>query len=480
MTLLASLLRHGVFVTVLLGIPPAAAVDYFLDSGATGGNNGTSWEDAWTDTRLIDWSKLQEGDTLVVQGGDYSNLIVSRKKNITIRIAENATRQAVFTGHPSDIFDVDDSIIDGLLDGKPMFRFPGDATPYTVDTPVFLLRIRLSQGTLFRGLEVEREHLYQLDETPVNGINVNNSTKPTNDFLTFEHCSVHHVAGDGININAGVPGAGYNHFIFRNLRIENVMDDGIHTSGGVTIQDCYINRKGEVGKFATHQDGIQVARSAKWVKIHNNFITDFSQNIFVELSSGPVQLYNNVLAGTLTNKSERGMLISVNENAPYEGEFLLANNTFYRFLTFYGIHGGGTIDRAVPEANRYFGNNIFINCKAVMSSAPHLLDLSNTFWDTPGVQYYTSNGTPTRAPSNRSAGTCVFQDPGVRDHVNLDFTLVEGSTSIGTGKDYGAFFSVDIANQPRVAPWGRGAFHYTGFVPLPPPEEQRSRRFDSE
>lgn len=468
--------RIGIILGAIFGlIMHAGAAEYFLDAAAAGANNGTSWENAWRNTTDINWSAIGSGDRLWIRGGNYSQFKIVSKRGLTIQISPDAVEQAVFSSTvASELYDVDDTLIDGLLNGQPMFRLTGSPEVYTAAGTVF--RLRHCQNTTLRGMEVERSALYQLDEAPVHGIALNNSSAPANDFIIIEHCYLHHLTADGININTAGAATGYDHFIVRHCRIHNVMDDGVQASGSFTMHDCHVNRAGEVPKFGGHADGLQTAIGAQYIRVFNNFFTDFGQNIFIEYASGYVQLFNNVMVGVLTSSSERGMNVSVQTN--FVAEYVLANNTFYNFLTFNAIHGGGTLERMIPPENRYIGNNLFINCKYLIMSAPELLDSSNIYWDTADVQYYTTDGASCSVPLERRPGASVYADPLVADLARLDFHLLSDSPALGAGRNFSQFFSTDKDGNLRVPPWNIGALGLFpgGVAPAAAPKNVRAFR----
>src|SRR5688572_29206412 len=87
----------GVVMTLNLAHVSFAA-DWFLDSSAAGTSKGTSWENAWTNTSVVNWSVITEGDTLWVQSGYYNDLKIVEKSGIVVRIAPSAEAPAVFIG----------------------------------------------------------------------------------------------------------------------------------------------------------------------------------------------------------------------------------------------------------------------------------------------------------------------------------------------------------------------------------------------
>jgi len=52
--------------------------NYFVDKNASGGNNGTSWTDAWEGFSAIDWDSINPGDVIYISGGTDSTVYNER------------------------------------------------------------------------------------------------------------------------------------------------------------------------------------------------------------------------------------------------------------------------------------------------------------------------------------------------------------------------------------------------------------------
>jgi hypothetical protein len=435
--------------------------DWYLDAAATGSNNGTSQANAWANTTNIVWSSVASGDTLWIQGGSYEGLHISGKSGITVRIATNATEHAIFGGTvASQLYDVDDTTLDGWLGGTQMFKFVGLSTPHIADSSVF--RLRLCQGTTIRGVEIDRSALYNLDDARIDAMSINNSSAPANDLIVVEDCYFHHVTSDGININTSGSTSGWGRYIVRRTRITNTMDDAMQIAGNVIVEDCYFDKAGEVPKFGGHQDGVQVAKNATYTRISGCTMIGYGQNVFLEENGGATMVYNNVFIGDgATSGSQRGIaagvtLVTTNLIGPY----VIANNLMVNFVTYYGSTFG-----VLPSMTNDFihiGNNIYVDCKRV-STGETLLDDSNIYWDTPGVQYYGTGGSPESIPGDRQAGSSRNLDPMIVSLGSRDFRPMAGSPAIGTGNSFAEFFTTDITGATRTGTWDVGPYKYRGL-----------------
>ena len=432
----------GVIISIILHVN---AAEYFLDAAATGADNGDSWENAWTTVSNVAWSKLQPDDTLWIQGGIYNeHLNLVSRLGITIRIATNATQKAVF--HGGQIWAAHNSTIDGLHQGSPYFQFTQTSS---FGRHGYL--VRNTTNLLIRGIEVSRQSEYPTDTQQHHGIHLNGSV----DMVVIDSCYIHHTTGDGININVNTPAAregAYDSFVVTNSVITDVGDDGIQAAANqVTVANCLIDKNDFPTYFGGHPDGFQLNPDRQNVRIYNNTIRGFNQNIFVEWATANILLYNNALIGGQTSGADRGSTISVRTNT-WNGVWVMANNVFYNFVTYTANNGGGTL-RNLPDV--HVVNNVFLNCKLLSLNSPDdFFDQTNFYWDMPGVQYYDTAGNPVAIPSNRNAGNSQYLDPRF---ASLDtFRLSADSPAIGAGTVLNAYFTHDRFGTTRGPAWDSG------------------------
>ncbi len=64
----------------------ACGAHWFVRSGAAGANNGTDWNNAWSEVTNINWAVVQPGDTIWLAGGTYGKLTVGASGNSSRRI----------------------------------------------------------------------------------------------------------------------------------------------------------------------------------------------------------------------------------------------------------------------------------------------------------------------------------------------------------------------------------------------------------
>ncbi|MBM4305302.1 MAG: right-handed parallel beta-helix repeat-containing protein [Deltaproteobacteria bacterium] len=435
-------------VAFLSSVQISVAADWYLYASARGQNDGTSWSDAWTSPANIVQNKLQPGDTLWIQGGNYTtNLSFTDRHGITVRIAPNATQPAVFTFF--HVYNCDGFTIDGLLKGFQMIQF-------TRSEPSLghAVNLRQSKPITVRGLLIDRGSEYAYDTVQQHGIRVwDNSGK-----VIIDSCIVKNTTGDGINITqidySGADNNDYEWILISNCTIMNVGDDGIQAGSNhnITVRDCHIDKNRFPTYFGGHPDGFQLNPDGYKVKIYNNTFRGFNQNVFIEYALNDIFIYNNIFIGISTIGTDRAINHSVRDN--FSGTFLVANNIMYNFLTFMACNGG------FPRST-VIGNNIFVNCRLLTSKNGAFLDATNIYWDFPRVQYYDSNGNPVTSPSDRFAGNSRYCDP---KFASLDtFKLDTSSPCIGAGKNLNSYFTYDRAGVIRGTIWDVGPYNSVGL-----------------
>ncbi len=65
---------------------PGFAANFYVRAGAAGSNNGSDWNNAWTDVNRITWSSVRGGDTIWIAGGTYSQLSIGASGTAANRI----------------------------------------------------------------------------------------------------------------------------------------------------------------------------------------------------------------------------------------------------------------------------------------------------------------------------------------------------------------------------------------------------------
>jgi hypothetical protein len=499
-----SFLRHrlifrllaGWWLPLLFAANPARvfAATWYLDKAATGANNGMSAIDAWTTVASVDLKKIQAGDTLLIQGGDYSSeeLLLQPaqgRKNITFRIDPATTKQAVFKG--IELYAANVCTIDGLLPGSAkghystsiqMFRTVGTNT---IQSGARKLRansvlVRESTGATIRGIECDQSALkvgLDDDGRQQHGIAINGHVYN----LVVEYNYVHDTIGDGLNYNyRGQSPTGFTNIITRYNYVHRVGDDCMQSSGGnLDIYGNLFDQGGVPIYYGGHPDAIQINPFGSYVKIHENVLADTGQQPFVEKAQGEIYIYNNLILclrtaaiGGKPPGQPGGPAISTadgnSKQAGYQGpsfgNFIFANNLLFNAVASGAFKGAW---RSNGTNNVIFTGNVFINVRlGAPAKEQYMCEETSLWWDLPGVVWYESKGNVTRLYSPRNFGTAQHKDPGLVDPENLDFRPASANSPlIGLSRNLTEFgITTDFDGNPRPATgnWTAGPYEWTG------------------
>jgi hypothetical protein len=82
----------AIALAILLTSQATGAAPHYLDSAATGANDGSSWSNAWKSFAAISWASVSPGDTIYISGG-----ATSRTYNEQLTIAKGGTSGSPIT-----------------------------------------------------------------------------------------------------------------------------------------------------------------------------------------------------------------------------------------------------------------------------------------------------------------------------------------------------------------------------------------------
>lgn len=453
-------MRH--LILFLLLFTAGRSTTFYLEAGASGTNSGTL-ANPWKTVSAI--SGIGNGDTLLIQGGDYSTeeIGISLKTNVTYKINPAATQQAIFRGiqiytSPGAVFDGYLGADNGILDiTKCMIKTIG------ITNNNNSLLVRETAGFTIRGCELDQTLVPAV--TTQHGIAIGSGNCSAG---IIEYNYIHHTVEDAINDNhtsASPDPTSYTNIVIRYNRIFYTGDDGIQCKGWISVYGNYIDNDEAPTFGGGHPDGIQIQQDQNYVKIYNNTFKSFNQNIFVEFADGTTGgcfVYNNALIGTrngdgASKNTDHGITYST--RGTFTATFLICNNVSYNFKSFIAFNGGIN-----AGATRIIRNNVFYNCKFIASggeTGPFGAD--NLYFNAPGVQYYDTSGNPVSIPSDQVVGSASYGDPGFVNVTGYDFHAASGvALIVGTGTDTSAYFTVDKDGVTRTVPWDRGVFKYGG------------------
>lgn len=487
----------------------ASGTTWYLDKAAAGANDGTSARDAWVSVNAVDLKKLQSGDTLLIQGGDYSTeelklLLPRSASNITFKIDPSATKKAVFKS--IYLQGGNGSTVDGLLPGSEakqynptiqMFRTVGLNTMRVHERvfPASSVMIRESTGATVRGIECDQSALVMgRDDGRMqqHGIAINGAVKN----CVIEYCHIHDTIGDGINlIYNDVKGTSFDNIVVRYNYVYRVGDDCLQSGhGNVDIYGNFLDQAGAPVYYGGHPDAVQINPFSSYVKIHENVLVDALQQPFLEKVEGEIYCYNNIVlclrseavppkppfqTGGATISSADGYQKQRGYLGPSFGNLIFAYNLIYNDTATPALKGYWP---ATEKNNVIFTGNVYINDRlgASFAAGESMFEKTSVWWDQAGVVWYDFQGRRTGTNRPRFFGTALNKDPGLIDPENLNFHPASAnSTVVGLGRnltEYGITTDFDGNPRPTSGSWTAGPYEWTGAavksglrqVPTPP------------
>ena len=403
------------FVLALLTFTGSAA-DWYVDSAASGSNNGTNWANAWTGPTNVVWgaSGVKAGDTLWIGGGPYTNsyFVVgaggSSNNWITI-----ATKRDSFTDPKIQVkgFNLNGYQwikITGVKDTNWSLPYPGALkTNLALLTNNIGLQIThpdqgaTSQGIYVNGASGANQWVEWTEFGPIGadvdtnawdcfGIRFLNLT--TNGNWTIRGNWFHDIKNDDINLNAitGQNPGTFDATVIEHNYLQGGGDDGTQWSrNGLTFRFNYCDGHMS-GIYQGHPDHLQLAGvSQRYFKIINNVFNDNANSIIKAemLATEGGVLGDLIVAGNyfygrreVTNYTfgEPIGFQAWRENADTNVNFVTQSNVYFLNNTFYWLKAGSGlpwfIGRAAPTGgtrsvwvinayNGWFANNIAIDMR---------------------------------------------------------------------------------------------------------------------
>lgn len=487
-------LTKNFIAVLLLATSTAHSATWFIDSGATGTNDGTSWANAWPGFSSINWSAISknESHTIFISGGSsgktYTQTLAIAWANatgsLTFKVGQEAGRNGMVTITPpagvgikfgTDTefaspfsFDAANNVkIDGEVSGVSKLTVTG-----TKGQGIYF---RFGGGTnnTIRYVNVDT---CGFGTTSTHGIRID-SGDITN--LLIENCNIVNNAVDGLNWPSSRPILG--NVTVRDCLIAHNRDDGLQMGGGVDVYNCIFDGTGNTPTTSFHPDGIQ--GSTGFWRIYNNVFGDHTQEVFIQsepaTNSGTLQdvyIYNNVFVKRGTGNS-KDIILSMNAgvvNAAWTN-IVLANNTHMSGNVTMRILAKSSA-ATITLTNSSFENNIIgplgsigmnNNGEGVTSWAVGGFVARNNLFLSPVISMKWQGVQCTSVAALHSADTgCVNNLSGVATFVSpvdLNFRVTAGDP-INKGRTQ-SLFSVDADGKVRQEIWDIGAYESGASAP---------------
>ena len=469
-----------IFIILISTLPTVFAVSWYVDNAAPVGGNGQSWSTAWNNFSVINWSRINPGDTLYISGG------VTEK----IYEAENPVFEVGASGAPGNRIKITKGIDPGH-NGNVKIR--GTLKIWTKKhIEVFNLSFipRINPGT---PIYIVGRSNYSVQDIVIrnNFINSSGQGMHISGYNPYYYSSY----VDNINISGNI--------IIIDI-VNDAQTDGIymHFVQNVFIEDNYINI---YNNNSNHNDLIQTVHNvnnitlARNVLIHRSRRTDNPGNadngLMMHGLNGIVKIHNNVVARPYDD-GRLGIVayLGGGETSTVIYNLTGPNTTFYPYnhtpiIYFYNnilITDMSANGVTIVAANRgkseqvdprsEVKNNVFhcFRCNSTVGISflipPQNIDYNLYSMNSPWILNY--NGGKTMA-GLRAIGVemhgvearAVFVNPDI-----FDYRLAPNSPGIDQGAVLSNEFRMSLNGvlRPQGSGWDIGAYEYVSGAQCAP------------
>jgi hypothetical protein len=451
---------------------PMSAATWYVDSTATGSNNGTSWANAWTSLNSL--SGISAGDTVYISGGPTGTSqnytassgipIVSGSSSsarTTYQIGQDSLHNGTaiinlnYTRLITSASIKNVNILGDAGDGQMHFNLTncGGVCYFTSASYGQYIRIAYVnfnhsnwgfKDNYPTGVEFDHNYLYKdPDATCDYFFTADNPPGGSYGVVKIHHNTI---------------------YLPRGGQAAGLGDDGITGASGYDINDNFFIGYSTSYSGSQHQDGIQWLYG-EYVRIFNNtFVNMANSCVFPEPYYGNishVRVYNNILTcdnSTIYGSPMRGVDINsgLSSATGYNySDVVVANNLI--------VDLGGTSRTAVFAVR--MDDSIFTFSGCIVAN--NISINSSGFWINSSVSAMNNVGDMTTAQAQ--AGHFVSYTPFSSAN---DFRLLAGDATFqGKGANLSAYFTTDRdgAARPATGAWSIGPYVSAGSVAVVTP-----------
>lgn len=417
---------------------PLWAANHYIDNAASGGNDGTSWTDAWESFADIVWASIDSGDTVYISGGStskyyYEQLTAGKSFSSLTTITKGTD-----SGHNGTV------IIDGA--DTRSYAYYNSSKDY-----IKLYNITLQGATSYV--------IY------VSG-----------DYSQIIDCEIIHPKCTGLKFQYVENGLIQGNNIYTGYTTSTSTVDGIFIQwGSNTIVDDNISNMDAHGGSA-HNDCLQANQETN-LTIRNNYLiwegdgagNADSQTTMITQMYGWLKIYNNICVGN-EEKLFQSLYVGYLDTVTYDCDVYIWNNTVYGRASGIALqldHIDGSLIKAVK--NNIFmsgpdgGYAVFFN--SAIPSDKSVVDY-NVLWEHGYSSGVASDGSGKSWAEWQAAG---YDQNGVHQEASLDSNWHIDSTldpPYNAGVDLSAYFTTDIDGDTRSGTWDIGADEYGTGAPI--------------
>jgi hypothetical protein len=501
-----TMVRRLVSISALLLLSTLGlnAASWYVDSSATGVNNGTSWGNAWSSFAAINWAAVNPGDFVYISGGASGG---QKVYNQTLTIGK--------AGSPGNLITVgvkaDDAAHNGtiIIGGGNYIEMSGvwyiKLNGYVAGAQRFLIRDTFNTSTaeFANAIMAPQTAGTVIDSLSIsncnNGINVNDSAN-----FTIKRTLMRQMRGDAMVRSSG--SFGTMGLWDSNLIEDNDWEvasgtvpgptqgmgpDGIQAGHNVTIRNnTFRVKQYNIVTSVQHTDMIQAAGT--YLNIYgNDFINVGDSCIQLHGWFGQAQkrehihIFNNTfrIVDEIDPFPQYIRLYNVAVPITNVNDLVIANNNFIdnrwqNIETLLRDMGG-----APTGSGNYLVNNNFIIGTGATGTLFWNLDLTSMpgAWTINGNAYYAGGNVVNMNGSQMTASTWVSgNEPLGRigmptftsytyQSLNNNYRLAGGDTiARDTGVNLSGFFTTDADGNTRTPPWDKGPYEYGGAPVVAP------------
>lgn len=416
------------------------AGNWYVRSSASGSNNGTDWNNAWTNVTAISWSSLSPGDSVWLAGGSYGTIMVGKggTTNAPIYIARVRTTNSI----------------------------PASAAGWnsSYDSAVWINRVDASYGSGWWTLD---------GQVPLSGISVtNDSTGPNHcvyfgsapcNYITIKNCTLAGSAADLANPN------------IKDVRCIHANFSATPTAIGWYLGYCLIKNNATLlitlgvsqmtiehciftgnypGTSGIHENVWAVTGATNITFRFNevsNWLTEGIMMDFVSAADAPNDGWD--IYGNLWHDSVGGSYGRILESQ-YRAQYRirLYNNTFVNLYGGLMTANGGTWGTGCSAKN-----NISFNCSTGNPVGFGVGDDDYGLSDVPNAQTHGIG----------SATSAIFLNYAGSNYVSTGTVGTGYPTDKGIALGLPYNFDFLGINRPQGAAWDIGAYEYNGGVAPP-------------
>jgi hypothetical protein len=412
-----------------------------LSCFAAGLNNGSSWEDAWTNLASVTWTR---DDTYYIAGGTFTESVTispgAGTSFVTIKKA-NATDNSGNLGWLGSLA-TEQTLVKGTITlGASYIEIDG-VTGSTNSGHGICVTNRAND--VVKGYaNIGNVHLHHLEIAGIpymessdayDGFYFSNATEQKGYHISY--CYIHDVNKNGLCLGA-IVGTSFSDY---GLLFEN---NWMSETGGCT----------DPGK---HGQGVQLCynNASRYTIFRNNVFRNILGTGIIAFMDGASSHKDSLIYNNLFYATDPKWYNSPGSICCWSGNISnvqVLNCSFYSLSTGgetaqIRFVGSGTTSNAVK-------NCIWENSNFTTSHAGVDFQLDNGYYNNTGA------GVPSGTPGQVNGVATTFTTPA-----SGDFTIKSGGYAIGVGVDLSAIFTTDKVGATRYTPWDIGAYESENLI----------------